>query len=70
MSETQPRDKLRVQIEPRQRLSGGSKVGSLQPVLFEGALEVSDAGAFTSLLTAGLGKSRGYGCGLLLVRRL
>lgn len=65
-----PREQLQIRTEPRQRLSGGSKAGSLQPVLFEGALKVSDATAFTSLLAAGLGRSRGYGCGLFLVRRV
>ena len=70
LSDAGGRELLKIQVEPRQRLSGGSKAGSLQPVLFEGAIEVSDATAFKSLLSNGLGKSRGYGCGLFLVRRL
>jgi CRISPR system Cascade subunit CasE len=68
-SDAPARDQLQIRIEKQLRLSGGSKSGSLQPVQFDGALEVTDPATFTSVLTSGLGRSRAYGCGLLLVRR-
>jgi CRISPR system Cascade subunit CasE len=64
-----PRDRLQISIEKQLRLTGGSRTGSLQSALFDGVLEVTEPAAFTSLLTSGLGRSRAYGCGLLLVRR-
>jgi CRISPR system Cascade subunit CasE len=63
------RVQLQIRLEKRLRLSGGSKTGSLQPVLFDGALEVTNPETFSTLLTTGLGKSRAYGCGLFLIRR-
>jgi len=65
-----PREHLRIHLESRLRFAGGSKIGPLQPVLLEGAIEMIRPDVFTTLLANGLGRSRGYGCGLLLLRRL
>jgi CRISPR system Cascade subunit CasE len=37
---------------------------------FDGCATVTDAGRLTEALLAGVGHSKGFGCGLLLVRRL
>ncbi len=36
---------------------------------FHGLLEVSDAERFTQMLFHGLGRAKGFGCGLMLIRR-
>lgn len=43
---------------------GGRRV-TIQQVVFEGLLEVTAADQLRSVLTSGIGKARGYGCGLL-----
>ena len=37
---------------------------------FDGTLRVTDGAAFVRALTAGLGRAKAYGCGLMLIRRL
>lgn len=37
---------------------------------FEGVLEVTEPEVFTKMLSQGLGKSRSFGCGLMLVKRV
>lgn len=39
-------------------------------VHYEGILTVTDPSAFTKMLAEGLGKSRAFGCGLMLVKRI
>ncbi len=36
---------------------------------YEGVLTVTDAAAFLNVLNSGLGPSKGFGCGLLMIRR-
>lgn len=41
------------------------------PVIdFEGTLKVTDQRAFTKALVTGIGRGKGFGCGLMLVRRM
>lgn len=40
----------------------------VQPVLYEGRLEVTDADRFREALRAGIGPAKAYGCGLLSLR--
>lgn len=48
----------------------GNRGGKLATVTFEGALRVSDPIQLTELLENGVGPAKGFGCGLLLVRRI
>lgn len=43
---------------------------TIQQVTFDGVLEVTSAAALRSVLTSGIGKGRGYGCGLLTLAPL
>lgn len=45
---------------------GGMKIGVLD---FEGMLEVTDPGIFVAAVASGFGRAKGFGCGLMLVRR-
>ena len=47
----------------------GNRGGKLVSVTFEGVLRVSDPIRMTALLENGVGPAKGFGCGLLLVRR-
>ncbi len=47
----------------------GNKGGKLLAVTFEGVLRVLDGPALLKLLENGIGPAKGFGCGLLLVRR-
>lgn len=42
---------------------------SLSTVEFSGALTVTEPDAFNRALLRGIGHAKGFGCGLLLVRR-
>ncbi|MCL5110891.1 MAG: type I-E CRISPR-associated protein Cas6/Cse3/CasE [Chloroflexi bacterium] len=44
---------------------GGTANLTLEPVLFEGILEVTDAAALRQALAQGIGPGKAYGCGLL-----
>ncbi|MEZ5836637.1 MAG: type I-E CRISPR-associated protein Cas6/Cse3/CasE [Geminicoccaceae bacterium] len=49
--------------------------GNNRPIIlarldFDGALEISDPARFTTALHQGFGKAKGFGCGLMLVRRI
>ncbi len=48
----------------------GNRGGKLVTVTFEGLLRVTDPIRMTDLLVNGVGPAKGFGCGLLLVRRL
>ena len=48
----------------------GNRGGKLATVTFEGALRVSDPIRLTELLENGVGPAKGFGCGLLLVRKV
>lgn len=43
---------------------------SFATVDYEGVLEVRDPAAFFRALSAGIGKAKAYGCGLMLIRRI
>lgn len=47
----------------------GNGGGKLVTVTFEGVLCVTEPGRLTTLLENGIGPAKGFGCGLLLVRR-
>lgn len=48
----------------------GSRAGKLVTATFEGVLRVRDPDRLAALLENGVGPAKGFGCGLLLVRRL
>ncbi len=48
----------------------GNRAGKLVTCTFEGQLRVNDPGEMRFLLENGVGPGKGFGCGLLLVRRL
>ena len=48
----------------------GSRGGKLATVTFEGVLRVSDPKRLAELLENGVGPAKGFGCGLLLLRRV
>ena len=48
----------------------GNRGGKLATVTFEGVLRVSDPIRMADLLENGVGPAKGFGCGLLLVRRI
>ena len=41
----------------------------LQTITYEGNLRVTDADLFRKSLTRGVGRARGYGCGLISLAR-
>jgi CRISPR system Cascade subunit CasE len=47
----------------------GNRGGKLATATFDGVLRVSDSTRLTELLENGVGPAKGFGCGLLLVRR-
>ena len=47
----------------------GNRGGKLVAVTFDGVLTVSNPGRITELLEKGFGPAKGFGCGLLLLRR-
>lgn len=52
--------------QPPRRTSPGSRI-TVEAVLFEGLLEVTDAEALRAALAVGIGPGKAYGCGLLSV---
>lgn len=48
----------------------GNRGGKLAMATFDGVMQVLDPIALTSLLENGVGPAKGFGCGLLLVRRI
>ena len=48
----------------------GNRGGKLAMTTFDGVMQVLDPIALTSLLENGVGPAKGFGCGLLLVRRI
>lgn len=61
--------KLHVTVEPlwSKAKESGARVITIQTVDFEGRLSVTDAEAFRAGLIAGIGKAKGFGCGLLWI---
>ena len=43
--------------------------GKLVPVLFEGLLQVDNPEELVAMLKNGIGPAKGFGCGLMLVKR-
>lgn len=48
----------------------GNHGGKLMTITFDGVLTVNDPTRLTDLLEKGVGPAKGFGCGLLLVRRV
>lgn len=48
----------------------GNRGGKLATATFDGVLRVNDSTRLTELLENGVGPAKGFGCGLLLVRRV
>jgi CRISPR system Cascade subunit CasE len=48
----------------------GKRAGKLVTCTFEGVLRVDEPGRLVQLLENGIGPAKGFGCGLLLVRRI
>lgn len=59
-----------VQPHPPMYFRKGHRAGKLVTSTFDGALQVSDPAWLTQLLENGVGPAKGFGCGLLLVRRV
>lgn len=52
-----------------QKFRRGDALVTLQKAAFEGTLEVTDASLLRSALVGGIGRAKGYGCGLLTLSR-
>ena len=59
-----------VQPQPPMYFRKGRRAGKLATATFDGVLQVSDPASLTTLLENGVGPAKGFGCGLLLVRRV
>ncbi|MCF8054448.1 MAG: type I-E CRISPR-associated protein Cas6/Cse3/CasE [Deltaproteobacteria bacterium] len=46
------------------------RAGKIQPVSFQGVLNVGNAEEFVTLVKKGIGPAKAFGCGLMLVRRV
>ena len=67
------RDILALQVESANLVIGrvpGKRQLTFQTVLFEGALQVTDAGRFREALVSGVGPAKSFGCGLLSIAPL
>ncbi|MCB2055894.1 MAG: type I-E CRISPR-associated protein Cas6/Cse3/CasE [Geminicoccaceae bacterium] len=65
------RSPLRIDGYDRLRIPRRSgKAMTISTLDFDGALRVSDPERFVGSLCAGFGKARGFGCGLMLIRRI
>lgn len=53
----------------RFRRRAGEKMFTYSSVDFSGCLQVTDPERFTRALAAGLGKSKAFGCGMLMIKR-
>ena len=59
-----------VRPHPPMYFRKGHRAGKLATATFDGVLQVSDPAHLTKLLENGVGPAKGFGCGLLLVRRV
>ncbi len=57
-------------LQVRLPRENGQKPAQFSVLDLEGRLEVTEPERFTATLSAGLGKAKAFGCGLMLVRRL
>jgi CRISPR system Cascade subunit CasE len=60
-------DQVLVRDRQTERFRRGGQIVTLSSAVFEGELVVQDAEAFRGVLTAGLGRAKAYGCGLMTV---
>lgn len=60
-------DRLVVSHRRRERFKRHGGVVTLTTAQYDGALEVTDVGAFRLTLGFGLGRARGFGCGLMTI---
>ena len=65
-------DIITANVQPHQPLyfHKGQRAGKLITSTFDGVLQVNDSAYLTMLLENGVGPAKGFGCGLLLVRRV
>lgn len=61
---------VNVQLHPPLYFRKGDRAGKLVTSTFDGVLQVSDPVHLTKLLENGVGPAKGFGCGLLLLRRV
>lgn len=59
-----------VQPQPPMYFRKGRRAGKLATATFDGVFQVRDPASLTTLLENGVGPAKGFGCGLLLVRRV
>lgn len=63
-----------VEVEKRQTMNfrkvREKRVGKIQPVSFHGVLSVADPEGLLSLIHAGIGPAKAFGCGLLSLARM
>lgn len=58
---------LRVSRRAREEFRRGSQVVTIATAQFDGILEVTDAAAFAHALGHGIGRAKGFGCGLITI---
>lgn len=58
---------LVVSQRKKQQFKRGTNTVSLATVLFDGVLEVTDVKLFKQALCSGIGRAKGFGCGLLTI---
>ena len=65
-------DIITINVQPHQPIyfRKGQRAGKLVLSTFDGILQVSDPICLARLLENGVGPAKGFGCGLLLVRRI
>ncbi len=56
-------------INPPLYFRKGSRAGKINPVTFNGILEIIDGTAMALLIERGIGPAKAFGCGLMLVKR-
>ena len=60
-------ERMRVSQRRREEFQRGSEKVTLATAQYDGLLEVLDAEAFRKTLACGLGRARGFGCGLMTI---
>lgn len=61
------RRSLRVSRKAREEFRRDSRVVTIATAQFDGVLEVTDAAAFARALGHGIGRAKGFGCGLITI---
>ena len=61
---------FRVSSRTKEKFSRGEKTVTLSTAVFDGTLRVKDASLFKAALCCGIGRAKGFGCGLLTIAPL